>query len=218
MLLKPLAPQVDLKDLRASLLRGTVLAWASVSVVLIATSTGALALEEKPFIKPITQEPAAGTAADFTADRVIYDPRTKLATAIGTVRIVYGPYVLNATKVTFSEKSGAFTANGSVELREPNGNVMLAETLELREKFKQVFAQHVKALLTNNVTITARYARRDTDGISVFENASYTACKDCSTDSGHPLWELTSDETIHDNNEKMLHHTNPKLKIASTLR
>lgn len=214
MLLKPFGPQVDLTDLRALLLRGVVLAWASAGIFVAATATGALALEEKPFIKPVVQEPAAGTAADFTADLVTYDPRNKLATAFGTVRIVYGPYILNASKVTFNEKTGAFTANGSVELREPNGNVLQAETLELREKFKQVFARHVKALLTNNVTIAARYARRDTNGISVFESASYTACKDCGTKNGHPLWELTSDETTHDSNAKMLHHVNPRLKIA----
>ena len=57
-----------------------------------------------------------------------YDPRTKIATAEGGVRIIYGPYVLNASKVIFNEKP-AFKANGSVELREPNGNVMTAATM-----------------------------------------------------------------------------------------
>ncbi len=216
-MLKPLAPQVDLTDLRASLHRGTVFAGvcaAAIAALVIATSPSAYALEEKPFIKPVLQEPAAGSAANFTANRVTYDPRTKVATAEGAVRILYGPYVLNATKVTYNENTGVFTANGSVELREPNGNVMKSATLELREKFKLAFAEHVRALLTNNVTITARYALRQTNGISIFEDATYTACVDCSTKNGHPLWELASDQTTHDSNEKMLHHVNPKLKIA----
>ncbi len=190
-------------------------ATATASLLAIAAfAPAASALEELPFVKPVTEEPAAGTAADFTASRVTYDPRTKLATAEGSVRIIYGPYVLNASRVTFNERTGVFTANGSVELREPNGNVMTAATLELRERFKAAFASHVKALLTNNVTISARYAERQSDGISIFEDASYTACYDCETKSGHPLWELTSDETVHDSNEKMLHHLNPRLKIA----
>ena len=209
---KSLAPQVDLTDLRALLLRGA----ASACVVLATTflTTPAQAIEELPFIKPVTQEPAAGTPADFSASRVTYDPRTKIATAEGSVRIIYGPYVLNASKVIFNEKTGAFKANGSVELREPNGNVMTAATLELRNRFKEAFAAHVKALLTNNVTITARYARRQADGISIFEDASYTACYDCHTKNGEPLWELRSDETVHDSKEHMLHHTNPRLRIA----
>lgn len=212
-LINPKGPQVKLKDLRGALLRGTLLVAAGVALMAGATPE-ALAFEEKKFIKPVLKEPADGTAAKFEASRVVYDPRSKTATASGTVRITYGPYVLHATKVTYNEKTGEFTANGSVQLREPNGNVMLAETLALKEKFKAGFAHHVKALLTNDVTISARYAKREANGIAIFEDARYTACKNCETKSGDPLWELVSDQTIHDNNEHMLYHTNPRLKIA----
>ncbi len=123
---------------------------------LIASVAPVQAIVEKPFIKPITSEPAAGTVADFSAEKLTFDPATKLAVATGRVVVTYGPYTLNATRVTFNERTNVFTANGSVELREPNGNVMLAETLELTNKFKQGFARHLKALLTNDVTITAR--------------------------------------------------------------
>jgi LPS-assembly protein len=202
-------PQLRLLDVRASLLRATFFVAATTLTV-----SSAFALVEKEFIEPVLEEPAAGTKADFSADRLVYDPRTKVATATGAVRIIYGPYTLNATEVAFNEKTGEFKANGSVVLREPNGNVLEAETLALRNKFKDVLAAHVKALLTNNATIRARYAYRQANGISIFENASYTACGTCETRSGAPLWELTSDETTHDQNEKMLHHVNPRLKIA----
>ena len=55
------------------------------------------AIEEKPFIKPVLEEPASGTAADFVADKLTYDPATKLAVATGRVVLTYGPYTLNAT-------------------------------------------------------------------------------------------------------------------------
>ncbi len=191
------------------MLRGTL-----VAAGLAAVPTVAHALIEKEFIKPVVERPVSGTRANFSADRVTYDPRSKTATATGAVRIVYGPYVLNATKVTYNEKTGVFTANGSVELREPNGNVLEAETLALRDKFRDVVAAHVMALLTNNAAIRARYVHRQADGISVFENSSYTACGTCETRSGAPLWEIAADETTHDQHEKMLHHVNPRLKIA----
>jgi LPS-assembly protein len=181
---------------------------------LIGLPQTAHAIEEKPFIKPAQEKPAAGTAADFVADRVTYDPRTKLATAMGRVVLTYGPYTLNATKVTFNQDTDVFTANGSVELREPNGNIMQAASLELKNKFKLGFARHLKALLTNDVTITADYARREDGGITVFENAHYTACKNCETRSGEPLWELVSDQTTHDQPAKDLIHINPRLKIG----
>ena len=214
---KNLAHQDDLTDLRAYLLRGVAaacLAAATTAILSLSLPTPAFAIEEVPLIPPVTSSPAKGTPADFDAARVTYDPRTDVATAEGNVRITYGPYVLNASKVKYNQKTGAFEANGSVELREPNGNLMESATLELRNKFKEVFARHVKALLTNRATITAQYMHRQENGISIFEHASYTACYDCRTKSGAPLWELTSDQTIHDANEKMLHHTHPRLKIA----
>jgi LPS-assembly protein len=185
----------------------------AVSLLALGT-TPAFALEEPEFIKPVLDEPAAGTVADFSAAKVAYDPKTKIAVATGRVIITYGPYVLNATRVTYNQETGVFTANGSVQIREPNGNVMLAETLELKNRFKEGFARHLKALLTNNVTISAHYAVRQEGGITIFEDAHYTACKDCSTDGGDPLWELVSDETTHDQKEKTLYHVNPRLKIA----
>jgi LPS-assembly protein len=184
------------------------------TLALLLTAAPALALKEKPFVKPVTQEPTPGTAADFTADKLTYDPKTKIAVATGRVILTYGPYTLNATKVTYSEVTDKFTANGSVELREPNGNVMQAATLELTNRFKQGFARQLKALLTNDVTITASYGRRIEGGITIFENAHYTACKNCETSSGEPLWELVSDETTHLQQEKDLIHINPRLKIG----
>ncbi len=172
------------------------------------------AIEELPFIKPVLEEPAPGTEADFSAAKLTFDPATKLAVATGKVVITYGPYTLNASRVTFNQNTGAFTANGSVELREPNGNVMQAESLQLKNRFKEGFARHLKALLTNNVTISARYAVRKEGRITVFEDARYTACKNCNTRNGEPIWELVSDETTHDQNAKTLTHVNPRLKIG----
>ena len=193
-------------------------AWAlcatAIAVLAHASAPPAAALEEPPFIKPIVEEPPSGTQADFSADKVTFDPETELAVATGRVIITYGPYTLNATRVSFNQKTGVFTANGSVQLREPNGNIMLAQNIELREKFKLGFARHLKALLTNNVTIKAEYAVRKAGKITVFEKSSYTACRDCTTKSGHPLWEITADETTHDQIEKTLYHKNPRFRIA----
>lgn len=184
------------------------------ALALFTFTAPAYAIKEKPFVKPVTQQPATGTAADFVADKLTYDPKTKNAVATGRVVLTYGPYTLNATKVTYNETTDKFTANGSVELREPNGNIMQAATLELTNRFKQGFARHLKALLTNDVTITADYARRIDGGITIFENAHYTACKNCETRKGDPLWELVTDQTTHLQKQHDLIHINPRLKIG----
>lgn len=192
--------------------RTLLLGLSTLAVAMV--SHNAFAIEEKPFVKPVQTTPPAGTAADFVADKLTFDPKTKLAVATGRVVLTYGPYTLNATRVTYNQDTDVFTANGSVELREPNGNVMTAASLELTNRFKQGFARKLKALLTNDVTISSDYARRLDGGITVFENAHYTACKNCETRNGDPLWELVSDETTHDQTAKDLIHVNPRLKIG----
>ncbi len=197
----------------AMISRGSLLVWVSLVALLVAAPISQ-AIVNKEFIKPITKKPAAGTRVNVEADRIAFDAKSKIATATGTVRLTYGPYVLVATKIVYNEATDDFKANGSVELREPNGNILQAETAELHNKFKEGFAKHVRALLTNDVTITADYVRRQENGITVYEHASYTACKDCTANGGAPLWEITTTKTVHDEKAKNLYHTNPTLRFG----
>lgn len=193
--------------------RSTVLIGVSLACLVLAAPSSQ-AITNKKFISPVTTKPAAGTRMDVEADRITYSDKSKIATATGTVRITYGPYTLVATKVVYDQVNDIFTANGSVELREPNGNILQAQTAELRNKFKEGFARHIKALLTNDVTITAIYAKRQLDGITVYDHASYTACKGCTNGDGSPLWEITTTKTVHDSNKKDLYMTNPTLRFG----
>jgi LPS-assembly protein len=172
------------------------------------------ALDNSKVVLPEIAKPSKGTAAEFDADQVTYDPATQIAVATGDVKITYGKYVLNASHVTFNQKTKVFTANGSVELLDSKGNSLTADTLELKEKFKAIFATHVRALLSKRVSISADYVRRDVNGISIFEKARYTACTNCTARNGAPLWELVSDRTTHDAKENRITHIKPKLKIA----
>ncbi|NJM30754.1 MAG: LPS-assembly protein LptD [Rhizobiales bacterium] len=163
---------------------------------------------------PETNAPAPGTRVDVDASKITYDGRKKIATAIGEVRLVYGPYVLVASKIVYDLANDTMTANGSVELREPNGNILQADTATLKNKFKEGFAHHLRALLTNDVTITADYAQRFENGITIYEKATYTACKECRRSNGDPLWVIVSDETTHDEELRTLYHRNAKFLIG----
>lgn len=174
----------------------------------------ASAIENKTFIEPILTLPPDGTKVDVDADRITYDPRSHNAVATGLVKMVYGPFTLIATRVEYNQVTGRFFANGSVEVREPNGNILKADRIALTDKFKLGFAEHVKALLTNNVTITADHARRYDGEITVYEKAAYSACMECRTRSGDPLWVITADKATHDNIAHNIYYDNPRLKIG----
>jgi LPS-assembly protein len=187
----------------------------AIAAIAVASAPGiATALVEKPFRKPVIKEPPKTEKVDVNATRITYDPDTGIAVATGDVHLAYGPYRLTATKVTYNKRTNVLTANGSVTLREPNGNIAQATTLQTNTAFSEGFARHLTALLTNDVTITAEYATRSEGRITVFEKATYTACKNCQTRSGKPLWQLVTDKTVHDQQKHTLAHTNPKLQIS----
>jgi LPS-assembly protein len=193
--------------------RGLYLTVAMGLLGLLAASS-AHSYEEKELIKPITKRPAKGTKVDVESSRITYNETTGQAEATGRVVIEYGPYTLNATKVRYNRKTGAFSANGSIEMREPNGNVLRASEINLRNKMRDGFARHLTAVLTNNVTVRARYAKRTEGRYTVYEDARYTACRDCNTRNGEPLWEVVTERTLHDEKAQTLYHTKPRLKIG----
>ena len=181
---------------------------------LLALAAGpALAIENKPLIAPITSNPPKGTHVVVDADKFTYDSNTQIGIATGKVNLVFGPYTLNATKVVYNQKTGEFDANGSIVLREPNGNVLNADSLVTRNAFRDGFAKHIQALLTNDGVITSPFVRRVHGNIFIYEKAHYTTCRDCKTRDGHPLWEVVTDRTIHDTKSHDLTHFNPRLKI-----
>ena len=120
--------------------RGALLICVSVAAMLVAAPLSQ-AIVKKEFVNPILKKPVAGTRVDVVADRITFEGKSKIATATGTVRITYGPYILIATKVVYDQDGDSFKANGSVELREPNGNILQAETADLAQQVQGRFRQ-----------------------------------------------------------------------------
>ena len=184
-------------------------------LVAAVSGSGIAAISDAPkFIPPVSKQPPAGTRVNVVASKLTYDGRSKIAVATGSVQLVYGPYTLTATKVVYDMNKNTLTANGSVEVREPNGNILQASMAVINDKFKEGFARHVRALLTNDVTITADYARRQEGGITVFEHVSYTACKTAKDSLGDPLWQILARQATHDANTKTITYRDAKLVIG----
>ncbi len=157
-----------------------------------------------------------GTPIDVVATRIIYDSKRDVATAVGRVIITYGPYVLKARKVIYDRKNDQLYAQGHVRLREPGGNVLVADYVNVDKKFRDGFARHLRLLLTNDATLKARYARRREGYITVYEDVRYTRCKTCVLEDGTPLWELQSQQATHDEHEGRIYHRNVRMLIAGT--
>lgn len=164
-------------------------------------------------VQPELKTPPKGTRVFVVADRIVYDARTRIATATGQVVITYGQYQLVATRVTYDQRHDKLTANGNVRLKEPGGNILEADEAELRDRFKEGFAKHLLLLLTNDATMTADYAVRQDGYLTIYDNVTYTRCQRCKDPTHPPLWQLRSEQVRHDEREHTIYHKNASLEI-----
>ena len=160
------------------------------------------------------KKPAPGTPVDVLARRIIYDGARDVATALGDVRITWGPYVLLARKVVYNRRTDRFQAEGEVHLREPEGNVLLADLINIDDKFREGFARHLRLIMTNGAELKARYAVRREGNITIYEDVEYTACKTCRTRAGAPLWKLKSKQATHDQQKGRIYHKDMTFEVA----
>ena len=160
--------------------------------------------------------PSKDEPVKVLAERIIYDEKTKTGIAIGNVQIRWGPYVLLARKVVYNLRTKRFKADGEVYIREPNGNVLLADYAEVDKWLREGFARHLKLVMTNGATLRSRYAVRKDGNITIYTDNAYTACKECKLPSGTPLWELRSEEAIHDQAKGRIYHRNMTFNVLGT--
>ena len=157
--------------------------------------------------------PPKGTRVDVDADQIVFDERTGDAIATGDVVLTYGDYILIGRKVTYNRNTDTMRAEGEIRMREPGGNVLEADILQLQNRFRDGFAEHLRLLLTNEAIVTANYAKRRDGYLTVYERTTYTRCRSCVTDDGTPAWQLVASESVHDEREGIIEHKNARLEV-----
>ncbi len=162
------------------------------------------------------KRPPKDTPADVLAETIIYDHKRDIATALGRVRIIWGPYLLLARKVVYNRRNDRFRAEGEVYLREPEGNILLASVIDLDKRFRDGFARHLRLLMTNGATLKARYAVRREGNITVYTDVRYTACVTCRLKDGTPLWEIRSRQATHNQQKGRIYHRDMTLMFAGS--
>jgi LPS-assembly protein len=166
-----------------------------------------------PSTGPQDKTPPRGTRVDVDADQIVFDDRANTAVATGNVVMTYGNYVLIARRVTYNQDTDTMRAEGEIRLREPGGNILEADVLELQNRFRDGFAEHLRLLLTNEAVVTASYAKRRDGYLTVYDRTTYTRCRTCVTDAGTPAWQLVASQTTHDEKERTLYHRDARLEL-----
>lgn len=144
---------------------------------------------------PAANAPGAPPAQDqpvtFTAEEVEYDQNRALVVARGRVEAWQGNRVLRADEFTYDRNTGVATARGNVQLIEADGQVIFAESVELRNEFKDGVLEGLRGLLAQNGRVAAAGARRTDGNFFDLSRVVYSACDLCQTDPlAPPLWQL----------------------------
>ncbi|GEO84549.1 MULTISPECIES: LPS-assembly protein LptD [Alphaproteobacteria] len=138
----------------------------------------------------------------LAANELIYDRDAERVTAMGAVQINYGGYQMVARKVVYDQKTGRMTATGNIELIEPSGNRMYAETLDVTDNFAEGFVNALRIETTDNTRLAAESAERVNGTDMILHKGVYTACLPCADHPERPpLWQVKAERVIQ-NGEK----------------
>lgn len=139
------------------------------------------------------------------ADEMIYDNDADTVIATGNVEIYYDDYALTADSVTYDKRNNTVSASGNVRLKEPDGNVVFAETMSITGNFREGFVRSLSVLTPENARIAAASAQRIGGNVLIFNKGVYTACEvDPNRPEKAPIWQIKAVTVKHDQTAKTI--------------
>ena len=141
---------------------------------------------------PTPRSPSPPTRWSTTA-------RRGLVTARGKVEAWQGERLLRADLFTYDRNTGTATATGNVQLLEPDGSVLFADSAELKDRFRDGVLEGVRALLAANGKMAANGARRTGGTVNELSRVVYSSCDLCKDDpTAPPLWQVQARRATQD--------------------
>lgn len=148
------------------------------------------------------------------AERMDYDADESIATASGNVEITQGKRVLTADTLVYNKAKNTVTAKGNISLLEPSGNVIFAETVELRDDLKSGVINNFSARFTDKSIMAARRGERINENKAVLNNAVYSPCPVCKDSPGKaPLWQVAANKATIDNEKQRVTYNNAFFEV-----
>ena len=138
----------------------------------------------------------------LTANELVYDRDSQRVIANGAVQINYSGYQMVAQHVEYNQKTGRMTASGNIELVEPDGNRVYADTMDVTDTFADGFIEALRIETTDNTRLLAESGERVGGNQFILNKGVYTACLPCAEHPERaPLWQVKAERVIQ-NGEK----------------
>ncbi|MBO1076959.1 LPS-assembly protein LptD [Roseomonas sp. 1311] len=151
----------------------------------------------------------------FTANEVEYQQDNNLVIARGAVEAWQNERILRADTFTYNRETGIATAEGNVQLLEPDGQVTFADRAELTGDMRDGVVEGLRARLAQNGKLAATGARRTDGNIVDMSRVVYSSCDLCADDpTAPPLWQVRARIATHDRAEQILRYRDATLDFG----
>jgi LPS-assembly protein len=160
-----------------------------------------------PLVPAWAQEPGPPASApalaepmiEFEADTLAYDEAVETVTASGNVLLRRDAAWLTADLVGWNRTTGAVEASGNVRIDSGDGNVAVADRVELTDTLRDGAVENILLLLGDSGRIAAAGGVRE-NNVTTLDRAVYTPCKvvDERGCPQEPVWSLKAVRVVHD--------------------
>jgi LPS-assembly protein len=166
-------------------------------------------------IAPDTIEVRKDAAVQFSADSVSYEGDNSTVIATGSVELKRDGTVLTANKVSWNRNTGVVTAMGNVIIRNPGGDVLYGETIELTDSLKDGVINDLLVVLDGNARLAAKRGTRLENGDLVLENVAYTPCAvaDANDCPKTPSWQIKANKVRYDKAGNRVRYTGARVEL-----
>jgi LPS-assembly protein len=201
---------------RKSVLRARLLAGATILACLPAVAVAQTAPPRAPDIRP-APDGLAPDAIYIEADRAgrVGD----VISATGETERVFARYqgnTLLGRSLTFDIGQGIGTADGEVELTDPEGNRVFASHLELDGDLRAGVAVDFATRLANGASLMAATAVRRSENVNELNYAVFTPCPICDAEGNpkEPSLSIQAEKVVQDEELRAILYRNAVFKLG----
>ncbi|MRU16905.1 LPS-assembly protein LptD [Roseovarius sp. A21] len=149
--------------------------------------------------------------AMLVADDVYLSGENRL-TAYGNVEALYDGRRLQASEITYDQKTETLIIKGPITLHEQNNTLILADSGELDRDMRNGILRGARIVMQNQVQLAAHAMARRDGRYNKMYKAAVTSCRVCKT-GRPPLWQIRARRVVHDQQEKQLYFDDAQFQI-----
>ena len=152
--------------------------------------------------------------ASFSADTLSFDPEKNSVNAQGNVELIHGQRTLRADRVIYDQKADVISAVGNVILSEPSGELLLGDKMGISGDLKDALVHNIGLVLQDKSRIAGNKAKRTAGKVTELHNAVYSPCKLCEDNpDAPPLWQIKAVKVSHDKDQQTIEYRDAWLEF-----